>query len=69
MAWKRKYRCKGCGYEAEIYEGAATISGYGTCIPVQNVRQKWKIQEKKNSGREEQFLLPHDHTTARLMSG
>jgi hypothetical protein len=32
---------------------AATISGYGTCIPVQNVRQKWKILEKKNTGREE----------------
>ena len=21
MAWKRKYRCKSCGYEAEVYEG------------------------------------------------
>ena len=21
MAWKRKYRCKACGYEAEVYEG------------------------------------------------
>ena len=21
MAWKRKYRCKACGYEAETYEG------------------------------------------------
>ena len=21
MAWKRKYRCKACGYEAEAYEG------------------------------------------------
>lgn len=21
MAWKRKYRCKVCGYEAEVYEG------------------------------------------------
>ena len=21
MAWKLKYRCKECGYEAEVYEG------------------------------------------------
>ena len=21
MAWKLKYRCKSCGYEAEVYEG------------------------------------------------
>ena len=21
MAWKRLYRCKDCGYEAEVYEG------------------------------------------------
>lgn len=21
MAWKLKYRCKACGYEAEVYEG------------------------------------------------
>ena len=21
MAWKLKYRCDGCGYEAEVYEG------------------------------------------------
>ena len=21
MAWKQKYRCKTCGYEAEVYEG------------------------------------------------
>ena len=21
MAWKLKYRCKQCGYEAEVYEG------------------------------------------------
>ena len=21
MAWKLKYRCKDCGYEAEVYEG------------------------------------------------
>lgn len=21
MAWKRKYQCKACGYEAEVYEG------------------------------------------------
>jgi len=21
MAWKLKYRCRRCGYEAEVYEG------------------------------------------------
>ena len=21
MAWKLKYRCRACGYEAEVYEG------------------------------------------------
>lgn len=21
MAWKQKYRCEGCGYEADLYEG------------------------------------------------
>ena len=43
MAWKRKYRCKGCGYEAEIYEGRGlfrqqiTAMSCPDCKTIQNI--------------------------------
>jgi len=35
---------------------AAIISGFGICTPVRSVREKWKVLEKKNSGRDEKAL-------------
>ena len=43
MAWKRKYRCKACGYEAEIYEGRGLFRQQITamtcpdCKTIQNI--------------------------------
>jgi hypothetical protein len=34
---------------------AAIISGYGISIPVRSVREKWKILEKENFGREQDY--------------
>ena len=101
MAWKLKYRCKACGYEAEVYEGRGlfrqqiiamscpdcktiqniVVGGiiayvapsyrsevgrlclqcgsdnirYGTRRPVRSVRVQWKIQKKRNFGREQDY--------------
>ena len=35
---------------------AAIISGFGICTPVRSVREKWKVLEKRNSGRDEKAL-------------
>ena len=32
MSWKRKYRCKSCGYEAEVYEGRGLFRQQITAI-------------------------------------
>lgn len=43
MAWKLKYRCKRCGYEAEVYEGRGLFRQQITsiicsdCKTVQNI--------------------------------
>lgn len=43
MAWKLKYRCKGCGYEAEVYEGRGlfrqeiTAMTCPDCKTIQNI--------------------------------
>ena len=43
MAWKLKYRCKDCGYEAEVYEGRGlfrqeiTAMTCPDCKTVQNI--------------------------------
>ena len=43
MAWKRKYRCKACGYEAEVYEGRGLFRQQITavlcpdCKTIQNI--------------------------------
>ena len=43
MAWKRKYRCKACGYEAEVYEGRGlfrqqiTPMSCSDCKTIQNI--------------------------------
>ena len=35
MSWKLKYRCKACGYEAEVYEGRGLfpLTMQGQCEP------------------------------------
>ena len=43
MAWKLKYRCKACGYEAEVYEGRGLFRQQITpmscpdCKTIQNI--------------------------------
>lgn len=43
MSWKRKYRCKACGYEAEVYEGRGLFRQQITpmscpdCKTIQNI--------------------------------
>ena len=43
MAWKLKYRCKDCGYEAEVYEGRGLFRQQITpmscpdCKTIQNI--------------------------------
>ena len=43
MAWKLKYRCKACGYEAEVYEGRGlfrqqiTAMSCPDCKTIQNI--------------------------------
>ena len=43
MAWKRKYRCSVCGYEAETYEGKGLFGQHITpvscpdCHTIQNL--------------------------------
>ena len=43
MSWKRKYRCKSCGYEAEVYEGRGLFRQQITpmlcpdCHTIQNI--------------------------------
>ena len=43
MAWKLKYRCKACGYEADVYEGRGLFRQQITpmscpdCKSVQNI--------------------------------
>lgn len=43
MAWKRKYRCKSCGYEVEVYEGRGLFRQQITpmycpdCNTIQNI--------------------------------
>ena len=43
MAWKLKYRCKQCGYEAEVYEGRGlfrqeiTAMTCPDCQTIQNI--------------------------------
>ena len=43
MAWKRKYRCSACGYEAETYEGKGLFGQHITpvscpdCHTIQNL--------------------------------
>ncbi len=43
MAWKRIYRCKDCGYEAEVYEGRGLFRQQITamtcpdCKTIQNI--------------------------------
>jgi hypothetical protein len=43
MSWKRKYRCKTCGYEAEVYEGRGlfrqqiTAVSCAHCHTIQNL--------------------------------
>ena len=43
MAWKLKYRCKQCGYEAEVYEGRGlfrqeiTAMSCPDCHTIQNI--------------------------------
>ena len=43
MAWKRKYRCKNCGYEAEVYDGRGLFRQQITamfcpdCKTIQNI--------------------------------
>ena len=43
MSWKRKYRCKSCGYEAEVYEGRGlfrqqiTAVSCNHCHTIQNI--------------------------------
>ena len=43
MSWKRKYRCKSCGYEAEVYEGRGlfrqqiTAVSCAHCHTIQNL--------------------------------
>lgn len=43
MAWKYKYRCKDCGYEAEVYEGRGLFRQQITamlcpdCHTIQNI--------------------------------
>ena len=43
MSWKRKYRCKVCGYEAEVYEGRGLFRQQITpmscpdCKTIQNI--------------------------------
>lgn len=43
MAWKLKYRCDGCGYEAEVYEGRGlfrqeiTAMMCADCKSIQNI--------------------------------
>ena len=43
MAWKLKYRCKQCGYEAEVYEGRGlfrqeiTAVSCPDCKTIQNI--------------------------------
>jgi len=43
MSWKRKYRCKECGYEADIYEGKGLFGQHITpvscpdCHTIQNL--------------------------------
>ena len=43
MAWKLKYRCKQCGYEAEVYEGRGlfrqeiTAMSCPDCKTIQNI--------------------------------
>ena len=43
MSWKRKYRCKFCGYEAEVYEGRGlfrqqiTAVSCNYCHTIQNL--------------------------------
>ena len=43
MAWKRKCRCKTCGYEAEVYEGRGlfrqqiTAVSCAHCHTIQNI--------------------------------
>ena len=32
MSWKRKYRCKSCGYEAEVYEGRGLFRQQMTAV-------------------------------------
>lgn len=43
MAWKRKYRCRSCGYEADVYEGYGQFRQHITamtcpdCNTIQNI--------------------------------
>ncbi|MBQ7427605.1 MAG: hypothetical protein IJV20_10210 [Prevotella sp.] len=43
MAWKLKYRCKTCGYEAEVYDGRGlfrqqiTAMSCPDCKTIQNI--------------------------------
>ena len=43
MSWKLKYRCKACGYEAEVYEGRGLFRQQITpmtcpdCKTIQNI--------------------------------
>ncbi len=43
MSWKLKYRCKACGYEAEVYEGRGLFRQQITpmscpdCHTIQNI--------------------------------
>ena len=39
MSWKKKYRCKECGYEAETYEGKGLFGQHITALSCPDCRR------------------------------
>ena len=39
MSWKKKYRCKECGYEAETYEGKGLFGPHLTALSCPDCRR------------------------------
>ena len=79
MAWKLKYRCKACGYEAEVYEGRGlfrqqiTAMSCHDCKTIQNIVVGGSIADVAPSYRSEVGRLclqkrssGHDHLSVEI---
>lgn len=51
MAWKKKYRCEGCGYECEAYEGTGLFRQHITTVSCDDSLTSELLNSSFNSSR------------------